>query len=191
MLSVADKLAVKGLPMSVPPITSMYMAEELDAGDMLLTSKMPIGEDETAGELFERMSVLGADVLSDTLNAISEGKAVRLPQDHSLATFAPPLRKDIRPIDWNDAAYKIKCKVRGLCPAPAATAEIDGAVLKVFSVDIGDMSVTGKACGEIVSAGKHGIEIACADGSVIIKELQPPGGKRMPAEDYVRGRRLS
>ena len=170
-------------------ITSMYMAEELDAGDIILARTTPIGVEETAGELYERLSLLGADVLSDTIKAISAGRGVRLPQDHELATFAPPLKNDVRPIDWNDTAYNIKCKVRGLNPKPTATFKIDGAIAKVFSVDIICNNVKNAKPGEIISVGKFGIEVACADGSVLVKELQLPGRKRMSAADYIRGRR--
>jgi len=168
-------------------VTSMFMAEELDTGDMLYTMSTPIGNDETAGELYDRLGFLGAELLGETIAAISRGEAERTPQNHDLATFAPPLTKDMSPIDWSDTAYKIKCKVRGLNPWPTATAELRGILFKVFSVDI-SKGVTGKPPGELISAGNHGIEVACADGTVVIKELQAPGGKRMAAADYLRGK---
>ena len=164
----------------------MYMAEELDAGDIILIRKTPIGDDETAGGLFERLGGLGAELLSETVAAISRGDAARVPQDHSEATFAPPLSKELSPIDWSDTAFNIKCKVRGLNPWPAATTFLRETLYKVFSVDISGKR-TSKSPGEIVSAGKFGIEIACSDGTVIIRDLQAPGGKRMAAADHLRG----
>ena len=167
-------------------ITTMFMAEELDAGDMIFSESTPIGEDETSGELHDRLSGMGARLLSMTVKAISRNAAEGVPQNHSEATFAPPLTKEMSAIDWSETAHSIKCKVRGLNPWPVATAEINNALYKVYSVDIADTKTAHKP-GEIVSSGKRGLEIACADGSVIIKELQAPGGKRMPASDYLRG----
>jgi len=168
-------------------VTSMFISEELDAGDVLLTKKTIIGENESAGELFERLSVLGADLLSETIGEISRGRALRIPQDLDAVSYAPPLSKDLSPIDWRNTAHSIKCKVRGLNPWPVATTVICGTIFKVYSVDIsGEKSV--KQPGEIVSMGKNGIEIACADTTVIIKDLQAPGGRRMAASDYLRGK---
>lgn len=170
-------------------VTSMFVSEKLDAGDTILAQKTQIGEDETAGELYERLGVLGADLLSATVNAISSGEAARKPQNHTEATYAPLLSKNLSLIDWEDTAYGIKCKVRGLNPWPVATAKFDKTVMRVFSVDINNCK-TGALPGEIVSTGPNGIEIACADGSVTIKELQVSDGKRMAAADYLKGHSL-
>ena len=167
-------------------VTSMLMAEELDAGDVLFAKKTAIGEDETAGQLYGRLSALGAELLCETVGAISRGVAVPIAQDHSEATYAPPLNKGMAPIDWTETAHRIKCKVRGLDPWPVATAELNGKAFKVYRVEIGAIKAD-KAPGSIVSSGKHGIEVACADGTVVIKELQAPGGKRMASADYIRG----
>ena len=167
-------------------VTSMYMAEELDAGDIILTKETPIGEDETSGELFDRLMDMGAKLLGETIDAISKGDAPRIPQNHSIATYAPKINKDMSLIDWNTDAFNIKCKVRGLNPWPAATMSLNDKIYKVFSVDISE-NRSSKAPGEIVSAGKSGIEIACLDGTVIIKQLQAPGGKRMSAADHLKG----
>ena len=169
-------------------VTSMYMAEKLDAGDVLLTKKTPIGGDETAGDLFERLGEMGAGLLSETIDAIICGNAAPKPQDDNSATFAPPLVREMSPIDWNNTAFNIKCKVRGLNPWPVASAEWGGTVYKIFSVDIGDTALSSqKKPGEILSAGSGGLEVACSDGTVKIRELQAPGGRRMPAADYLRG----
>jgi len=168
-------------------VTSMYIAEKLDTGDLIYSKKVLIGENETAGELSDRLSISGAELLSETIEAISLGKAVRTPQTHSEATYAPPLKKDMSPIDWTDTALNIKCKVRGLNPWPVATAEFGRLVFKVFSADISDRKSPGKKPGEIISAGQQGLEVACSDAAILIKELQAPGGRRMAAADYLRG----
>lgn len=167
-------------------VTAIYMGKEIDSGDILASARTAIGDDETAGELYNRLSFLGADLLSQCIDDITRNTAARMPQNHAEATFAPPLKKDMSPIDWSKTALSIKYKVRGLNPWPVATAELNGAVCKVFSVDIGTRAGEG-APGTVLSSGNHGIEVACSDGSVIIRELQAPGGKRMPAAEYIKG----
>ena len=192
-------------------VTSQFVSYELDAGDMIYTRKTLIGDDETAGELFNRLSLLSAELLSTTITAVARGEAVRIPQNPDDVTFAPPLTKEMSSINWADTAEKIKCKVRGQNPWPAATALLGGKMFKVLRVAIGEQLVaTGeqrvtignrleaggiqqqaaKSPGEIVSAGKHGIEVACSDGTIIITELQIPGGKIMSAAEYLRGHTL-
>jgi len=169
-------------------VTSMYMSKEMDTGDILFTKKTPIGDDETSADLFIKLSTLGAGLLSETLTAISNETAVRKPQNHDEATYAPLLTKDMSPINWNKDAFTIKCKIRGLYPWPVATMELAGKTVKVFSADTTE-NITGKEPGEIVSMGQQGIEVACSSGSVVIKELQAPGSRRMTAGEYLSGYR--
>ena len=170
-------------------VTSMYMAPDLDAGDILFSRKTPIGENETAGELYDRLKYISAELLGDTISAILSGEAAGIPQNHDEATFAPPLSKDMAPIDWAETAFVIRNKVRGLNPWPVATASLNNVTFKVFDVDTNRGGFTG-AAGVIVSSGENGIEVSCADGTVIIKELQAPGGKRMSAAQYLRGHHI-
>ena len=167
-------------------VTSQFMAEQMDAGDVIYTKKMPIEDNETSGDLFIKLSFLSAELLSETIKAFEQGTVERKPQDHDEATYAPLLTRDMSPINWNKSAHFIKCLVRGLIPWPVATMELDGTVLKVFSVDTTG-NKTDVTPGSIVSLGQNGIEVACADGTVLIKEVQAPGGKRMSAADYLRG----
>jgi len=168
-------------------VTSMYVSSELDAGDIISIKKTPIGENETSGELMERLANLGADLLSETVFSIANGTATRTAQNNENATFAPLLSRDLSPINWNDTAFNIKCKVRGLCPWPSATTTLKGTLYKIFAVEIGKKNENLKSTGEIISAGSDGIEITCADGTVIIKDLQAPGGKRMSASEHLKG----
>jgi methionyl-tRNA formyltransferase len=131
---------------------------------------------------------MGAELLSETVEAIEKGTAQRKPQNPNEVTYAPKLTREMSPIDWTKNAFEIKNKVRGLSPWPTATMELDGKILKVFSVNISDNKVH-KPPGSIVSTGKAGLEVACTDGSVLVREVQAAGGKRMPAEDYLRGSR--
>ena len=170
----------------VTGVTSMYMTEEIDAGDIIYSTETSIGEDETSGELRDRLCGLGAEILSDSINTIMRNEVIRIPQNHSEATYAPALTKECSPICWTDTAYKIKCRVRGLNPWPVATTRIFGTTFKVYSVDIcGAGAVT--APGTIVSTGAQGIVVACADGTVTIRDIQAPGGKRMATAEYLKG----
>ncbi len=170
-------------------VTSMYMAEQMDAGDIILKKETPIGDGETAGELYDRLSALGAQLLSETLDAISDGTAPRIPQDEKLVTYAPPLGKHQSPIDWSQPAQKIVNQVRGLNPWPSATTSLNGVTFKVHKAAV-DSNTTGAAPGELVAAGVDGLIVACADGAVRIVELQAPGKRRMDATDYLRGNPL-
>ncbi|MEA4896575.1 MAG: methionyl-tRNA formyltransferase [Oscillospiraceae bacterium] len=169
-------------------VSSMYLAHELDSGDVIYTSETEIGEFETSGQLFERLSELGAELLIKTVRDIEKGCAPRTPQDSSVASFAPPLTKEMSPIDWSRTPREIVKHISGLDPWPAATAEIGGLTFKVFGAEY-TSNKTGKPAGAVVSAdAKKGIEIACGKGeTLLITHLQAPGGKTMAAADYLRG----
>lgn len=167
-------------------VTIMYMAKELDAGDIIHVLKTPIDPEETAQELTERLALLGAQALSETVALLKEGKAVRTPQDHSAQTYAPMLSKALSPMDWNRPALALHNQVRGLIPWPCASTVLGGKQVKVFRTELGGK--TAAAPGTVVAAGKQGIEIACGDGQILrITQLQAEGGKRMAAADYLRG----
>lgn len=167
-------------------VTSMYMGVGMDTGDIIYTSETEVGQTETAGELFDRLAVLGGELLCRTVRDVFAGTAPRTVQNEEEASYAPPLGKDMCPIDWNTAASDILNKVRGLNPWPVATAEFDGKVFKVFAAKACKNSKN-TAPGTVIDAGKDGITVACIDGAVTITELQAPGGKRMKAADYLRG----
>jgi len=168
-------------------VTAMYLCREMDAGDLIETSKTPIGPDETAGELLNRLAVLGAELLSKTMGRLAQGAVEGIPQDHSLATYAPMLDKAMSPIDWNKTAQQIHDHVRGLNPWPVATMELQGKRFKVYEAVAADGSGTP---GQILGVTKTGLKIACADGAVEIRVLQAEGSKRMAAPDYFRGHPL-
>lgn len=172
---------------NITGVTTMFMATELDAGDIIYTAETEIGEKETSGELFDRLMDMGAELLHKTLTDIEKGIAPRKAQDHSKATFTKQLDKSFSPIDWDRSTCEISKWIYGLQPWPTATFEIEGKVFKAFACECTDNS-TSKAPGSIVSAGKAGIEFACGDGkTLLITELQAPGKKRMKAADYLLG----
>ena len=168
-------------------VTAMYLVREMDAGDIIDVAKTPIGENETAGELLDRLAVLGADLLSRTLTRLQNGPVDHVAQDASRVSFAPMLDKTMCPIDWTKTAQQVHNQVRGLHPWPVATMELNGKKFKVHATRITEGS--GKP-GEILGLTKTGLKIACGQGAVEVISLQAEGGKRMNAPDYFRGHPL-
>ncbi len=170
-------------------VTAMYLCREMDAGDMIDTAKTPIGENETAGEVLDRLAVLGADLLDKTLRAIQNGTAQRTPQDHSKATYAPMLDKTMCPIDFTKTARQVHNHVRGMNPWPVATMELQGRRFKVYETAL--LAETSKeAPGSVLGLTKTGLKMACGEGVIEIRVLQAEGGKRLAAPDYFRGHPL-
>jgi len=167
-------------------VTAMYMAEGMDTGDMIMKLETPVGEDETSGELFERLAGLGADAIERTLAMFDEGSVPREKQDDSEATMAPMLNKGMAELDFSKPAKKIHDLVRGLEPWPVAYTFLDGKLLKVHEAR--------KAEGYSGEAGALLDEkcfiVGCGDGAVELLQVQPEGRNRMSGEDFVRGKRL-
>ncbi len=168
-------------------VSAQFMKLQMDAGDVIGVAKTPIGENETAGELLDKLAVLGADLLSETLSKVERGNVTVTVQDESKVTFAPMLDKNMCPIDWNKTAQQVHDQVRGLHPWPVATMELKGKKFKVHATRIVEDS--GKP-GEILGLTKTGLKIACGEGAVEVISLQAEGGKRMAAPDYFRGHPL-
>ena len=169
-------------------VTSMQMAEGLDTGDMLIKASTEIGKDETAGELHDRLALMGADVLKETLQHLEDGTLKPEKQDDSLSCYAPKLTKDMCPVDFNMTAQQVHDRIRGLSPWPCAVTEIAGKRLKIYK-----STLKGKKydlpTGTI--ADKNDLTIVCGDGyGVTFTEVQADGGKRMKTADYLRGNRI-
>ena len=172
---------------TVTGVSTMYLAPEMDTGDVIFTEKTEIGEFETSGELFDRLMVMGAELLHKTLRAIENGTAPRSKQDESQASYVTMLDKSMSPIDWSRSPREIVKHICGLQPWPVATTEIGGLMFRIFKAEYSD-TVTDKAPGTVVAADKRGIEIACGGAhTLLITELQAPGKKRMRAADYLLG----
>lgn len=168
-------------------VTAMYLVREMDAGDMIDQVRTPIGPEETAGELLDRLAVLGADLLSRTLRKIEAGTVTATPQDPAKVTYAPMLDKSMCPIDFTKSAAKIHDQVRGLHPWPVATAELAGRRFKIHACVVAEGS---GAPGTILGLTKTGLLVACGKGAIEIRRLQADGGKPMAATDYFRGHPL-
>jgi len=168
-------------------VSAMYLVREMDAGDVIEISKTPIGENETAGELLDRLAVLGADLLSKTLTRFTQGPVSATPQDPEKVSFAPMLEKTMCPIDWAKTAQQVHDHVRGLHPWPVATMQLQGKLFKVHETRV--VPGSGQP-GQILGLTKTGLVMACGQGAVEIRSLQAEGGKRMAAPDYFRGHPL-
>lgn len=173
-------------------VSIMYMAEELDAGDVIRVAKTPIAPEEPLETLWNRLAELGAQALSETIPTLADGTATRTVQDSSQATYAPMLSKDLSLVDWTRPARAVDCQIRGLQPWPCAVTDvIDGNPIKLFAAEVLPEK-TDKLPGVIVAAGKTGIDIACGGGTVLrILELQAQGGKRMASSAYLLGHPIS
>lgn len=169
----------------VTGITTMLMDVGLDTGDILLTEETEIGENETSGELFDRLAVLGGELIIKTLSALEKGEITPKKQDESLATHTSKIDKSLCPIDFSKSASEVHNKVRGLNPWPVATTIICGKNVKVYSTKLCQKS--GKS-GEVLSTKPF--VVACGEKSVEILELQPEGKKRMTADAFLAGHQL-
>ena len=177
----------------VTGITTMYMAEGMDTGDMLLKSEMPIELDDNFETVHDKLAALGAETLLRTIAALKAGTLVATPQDDSLATHAAKIEKADCLIDFTPDAHTVHNRIRGLSPMPLAfTHTPDGKLLKVPAAIRGQSPEKGSLAvpGTVLSLDK-GIEVACGAGSVIFTAVTPEGKGRMNAADYIRGRKVA
>ncbi len=171
----------------VTGITTMYMAKGLDSGDMLLKGEVEITPEDTFETVHDKMAVVGANLLVETLQKLEDGTLQREEQNHDAATYAPMLTKETGHIDWSKTAKEIMNLIRGLNPAPAAYTIYENEVLKVFRAEKTDITAETEKCGKIVAVVKKGFVVKCGDGCLLVTEVQARGGKRMKADAYLRG----
>ena len=169
-------------------VTTMLMDEGLDTGDMLVKRRTPIGPDETAGQLHDRLAQLGREALEETLERLCAGTLVSEKQNDAQSSYAPMMQKEDGWIDWRQPAPRIHNQVRGLDPWPGAYTGLDGQSLKISATQI-DESLAGEP-GEILAADREGVRVACGDGGLVIRELQLPGKKRLAVGDFLSGHPL-
>ena len=164
----------------------MQMGEGLDTGDMLIKKTTDIGENETYEELYARLSVMGGEVLAETLEAVENGTLSPEPQDDSLSCYSPMIRKEMSALDFSKSAAEVHNTIRGV----TGFTMLDGKRLKVFRSEISDNIAPDAPNGSIVDEKRFAVK--CGDGkAVIFTEVQPEGKKRMASADFLRGKKLT
>jgi methionyl-tRNA formyltransferase len=174
-------------------ITVMYMAEGLDAGDILLTQSVPIRRRETGGSLHDRLAEIGPGILGSALELLLAGKAPRIPQEESRATYAPKLERKSGAIDWSRDCWYLDRLVRAMNPWPGAFTWVqssDGAVKKLKVHIALPMHRMAGRIGVVERVGRRGITVGCGGGSLLLREVQIEGKRRLAAAEFVRGFRL-
>ncbi|MGE4560135.1 MAG: methionyl-tRNA formyltransferase [Desulfobulbus sp.] len=167
-------------------ITIMQMDAGMDTGDILLIERTPIGPQETAGELFDRLSAMGGATLVAAVDQLAAGGLTRQPQDHARATTAPMLTKEMGHIDWNLPARKLQSLIRGLDPWPSAYGFIEGKRYRFFHPEVVPIRATGEP-GTICRADAQGLLVATGEDCLLLREIQPEGKKRMEVASCLRG----
>ena len=171
-------------------VTTMLTDAGMDTGAMLLKREVEIGALETAGELTDRLAVVGAELLIETLKGYPHGGLVPVPQNADEATYEPMLKKETGAIDWTKPAEEIACLVRGLNPWPCAYTENADGRLKLYLAEACAAESDAEPGTVTVSSAKEGLKIACGTGWLNVLEMQAPNAKRMPAKDYLRGKKI-
>ena len=174
----------------VTGVTTMFTDIGMDTGDMLLRRETPIGDMENAGELSDRLAVMGAELLVETLKALEAGTLTRIAQNPEEATYEPKMDKELGRIDFTQTAAEIDCLVRGTTPWPGAYTAMGEGNMKVFEVRVCG-GKTEAAPGSVLRANaKDGLIVACGDAQLELVQIQMPGAKRMAARDYLRGHEI-
>lgn len=170
-------------------ITTMYMDKGMDTGDMIYRQAVSIGNDESAGQLHDRLAVLGAELLLKTLADVGAGTAPRTPQDHEQASYAPPLSKEDGKVDWRKPAGVICNLIRGTDPWPGSYTYYEGSRVKLWKAAPVEGN-SGKRPGTILEVGPGGILVQAGGGQALLREIQMPSSRRMTVDEYIRGNRM-
>jgi len=168
-------------------ITIMYMDEAMDSGDIISQRSIKIEDSDNVGILWDKMSLLGRDLLLDTLPSIIDGTNERIKQDESLVTFGLNIKREEEHIDFNKNSREVFNQIRGLNPWPSANAILDDNEMKIYDSIIGDRTFNNKENGEICDITKKGISVKTNDGEIILTDIKPFGKRRMDAYSYVNG----
>ena len=168
-------------------VTTMMMDEGLDTGDMLVVKKLPIGEFDTSGTMFEKLAEISKDALSETIDLIKSGKLVRVPQNHSEMTYAPMISKEMSYIDFNKTANEVCCHIKGMNPMPGAKITVNGKIVKILMAKV--VEKESEKAGVVVEC-KDRLVISCKDKNIEVLKIQPEGKKQMDIEDFLKGNNI-
>jgi methionyl-tRNA formyltransferase len=169
----------------------MFMDEGMDTGPIILQQTVDIPEEQTAGELHDRLSDLAPGLLIETLEGLAQGTVEAKEQDNTLATYTTKLTKEHGLLDWSWPVSRLCGLIRGLDPWPGAFTFFDGKMLKLYGCSLAETGQTGSAPGTVRDLTEKGLEIQAGNGSVIVREIQAPGKKRLPVREFVKGTSLS
>ncbi|MCX5890917.1 MAG: methionyl-tRNA formyltransferase [Deltaproteobacteria bacterium] len=172
-------------------VSLQWMEPELDAGAIFLQERVPILEEDSAGTLLVKLAEHGATLLVQALEKLRRGEAIRKPQPQEGVTYAPPITREMRRLNWQQPAREVAGWIRGLDPTPGAYALWQGKVLKLFEARLKKSAGKLAAPGTVLGLVNQGVEIACGQGSVLVKELQLAGHKRLTAAEFLRGQALA
>jgi methionyl-tRNA formyltransferase len=170
-------------------VTIMLLDEGMDTGDMLLQEKLPIMPTDTVATLHDKLAQNGARLLGKALDKLGSSGWTRVPQDHAKATYAPLLKKDDGMIHWQKSAREIHSQIRGMNPWPGCFTYFNGKLLKVFTAEICDQEAKVMP-GSIVEISETNIAVAAGTGTLVLKEIQLEGKKRMPVEEFIKGKTI-
>ncbi len=171
-------------------VTIQWVVHELDAGPIFLQERVPIQEDDNLGGLSGKLAERGAGLLVQALERLRRGEVVKEPQPQEGITYAPPISREMRRLNWRLPAREVAGWIRGLDPAPGAYARWQGEVLKLFAARVKKSAGGAAAPGTVLGLSSRGLEIACGQGSVLVQELQLAGHKRLTAPEFLRGHNL-
>jgi len=172
---------------TITGVSIVRITPRLDSGDILLQKAVPIGPEETAGELHDVLAKLGAELLLEAIRGLKKSTLTSIPQDERLASYAPKLKKEDGLIDWAASAKKIACLIRGLDPVPGAYTYLDGKLLKLFRPKAIPFTPKDTPPGTIIEAKPEGIQIVTGEGILLVKEIQLEGRKRLPVSEFIKG----
>ncbi len=170
----------------VTGVTTMFMDVGMDTGDIILQREVPISPDDTAGTLSKKLSIVGAEVLVETLKLLERGDAPRIPQDHSQATYAPILPPEIAHLDFSQPAKRLRNLIRALNPEPGAFAFFRGKRVKFWMAQVSDEQAS-LPPGTVAAVDRKNLCIATGDGLLLPTELQTEGKKVLPVEEWLKG----
>lgn len=168
-------------------VTTMYMDKGLDTGDMLLKSSIPLGDDDNFGTVHDKLAKLGAQLLAETIDALENGTAVRIPQGDAATHYASMITREMTKINWNNSATDIFNLVRGLTPFPKASCMYGGKGMKILKTSVCDYTSDAQ-CGEIIKVNEDSFDVCCSDRTALrIFEIQPETKKAVTVKDFLKG----
>ncbi len=168
-------------------LTVMQMDEGMDTGPIVFQEEVPVLKDETAGQLHDRLAVMAGDLMAKSLERMSGNIVQATPQDHSKATYAPKIGKELSLVDWKEEAARVSARIRGMDPKPGAYTRWEGNEIKVFASTVIDSSREVGSPGQVLGLREECLVVGTGRGTVGVRELQYPGKNRLPAKEFLRG----